>query len=158
MRKTALTFFVFLLAVMAFSQQIASDKVPGPVKQAFTRQFPTAKGVQYGADNGNYKILFMDQGKQNILTYNPAGKLLESEKEISPSGLPKEVTASVTKNFPGYTIVATVKREAFDKGICYEMDLKKGEGGYSVRFSDKGEILQQEARKVEYKVTTKQKK
>jgi hypothetical protein len=81
--------------------------------------------------------------------------VLESDKQITPSQLPKEVLSSVTKNFPGYDMAAVVKREAIDKGICYEMDLKKDDAGYTVRFSDKGEILNKEARKVEFRVTTK---
>ena len=55
-------------------------------------------------------------------------------------------------------MMAIIRREAFDKGICYEMDLKKDNAGYSVRFSDKGEILDKVPRTVEYKVTTKSKR
>jgi hypothetical protein len=159
MKKITIFLTVYLLIAMAaFSQEITPDKVPNPVKQAFGKQFPTANAVKYGLDNAGYKIVFQQQGKECIATYNATGKLLETEKEITPAGLPKEVSASATRNFPGYTIVAAVKREAFDKGICFEMDLKKDDAGYSVRFSDKGEILQKEARKVEFKVTTKSKR
>ena len=54
--------------------------------------------------------------------------------------------------------MTVVRREAPDKGICFEMDLKKNDAGYSVRFSDKGEILQKIVRKVQVKVATKSKK
>jgi uncharacterized protein YxeA len=156
MKKIAIILsFYLLIGLSAFSQEIKPDKVPNPVKQAFVKQFPAAKTVKYGFDNTDYKISFQEQGKECIVTYNATGKLLETEKEITPAGLPKEVSYAVAKNFPGYTIITAVRREAFDKGICFEMDLKKDDAGYSVRFSDKGEILQKKARKVEFRVTTK---
>jgi uncharacterized protein YxeA len=156
MKKIIIVFSVWLLfGLSAFSQEIKPDKVPNPVKQAFVKQYPAAKTVKYGFDNTDYKISFQEQGKECIVTYNATGKLLETEKEITSAGLPKEVSAAVAKKFPGYTIITAVRREAFDKGICFEMDLKKDDAGYSVRFSDKGEILQKKARKVEFKVTTK---
>jgi len=156
MKKIIIVFSAWLLfGLSAFSQEIKPDKVPNPVKQAFVKQFPAARAVKYGLDKTEYKIGFQEQGKECIATYNTTGKLLETEKEITPAGLPKEVSSAVSKNFPGYKIITAVRREAFDMGICFEMDLKKDDAGYSVRFSDKGEILQKKARKVEFKVTTK---
>lgn len=159
MKKVAIVFILSLLIGMdSFSQEITSNKVPNPVRQSFLTQFPTAKMVKYEQNNTDYIISFLEQDKQFIVTYNSSGKVLATDKEIAPAGLPKEVSSSVTKNFPGYKIVTVVKREAIDKGICFEMDLKKDDAGYTVRFSDKGEILQKEPRKVEFKVTTKSKK
>jgi glycine betaine/choline ABC-type transport system substrate-binding protein len=159
MKKIIIVFILSLLTGMAsFSQEITPDKVPTAVKQSFARQFPDAKMVQYEQNNTDYIISFLEQAKQFIVTYNSSGKVLETDKEITQAGIPKEVLSSVTKNFPEYQIVTVVRREAVDKGVCYEMDLKKDDAGYSVRFSDKGEILQKEARKVEFKVTTKGKK
>jgi hypothetical protein len=159
MKKVAIVFSACVLIVLtAYSQELSSDKVPKVVRQAFVRQFPAAKAVKYQSDKMDYQIGFLDQGKECFATYNEAGKLLETQKEIIPAGLPKEVSSAVTKNFPGYAIMIIVRREAYDKGVCYEMDLKKDDAGYSVRFSDKGEILQKVARKVEFKVTTKPKR
>jgi hypothetical protein len=156
MKKRIIVFAAWtLFGLAAFSQEISFDKVPKPVRQAMVRQYPAAKAVKYELDKTVYKIGFRDQGKECIVSYNAVGKLLETEIEITPAGLPKEVSAAAAKNFRGYTIVAAVRREAFDKGICFEMDLKKDDAGYSVRFSDKGEILLKVPRKVEIKVTTK---
>jgi hypothetical protein len=156
MKKIAIVVMLyFLIGLVAFSQEIPPNNVPNAVKQAFAKQFPAAKVVKYGLDKTDYQISFQEQGKECIATYNAAGKLLETEKEITSDGLPKEVSSAVARNFPGYTIVTAVRREALDKGICFEMDLKKDDAGYSVRFSDKGEILHKEARRVQFKVTTK---
>lgn len=159
MKKIAIAVMLcILIGLMVFSQEISPGNVPQPVKLAFAKQFPAAKEVKYGFDKTDYQIDFQEQGKECIATYNAAGKLLGTDKEITPDRLPKEVSSAVAKNFPGYTIITVVRREAPDKGICFEMDLKKDDAGYSVRFSDNGEILQKVARKVQYKVATKSKK
>jgi hypothetical protein len=155
---TSVLFFYLLLGTVGFSQELVSSQVPNAVKLAFAKQFPTANEIKYESEKTDFKIGFQLQGLGCAAVYNAAGKLLETEKEITPGGLPKEVSSSVTKNFPGYTIMTVVRREAFDMGICFEMDLKKDDAGYSVRFSDKGEILQKVARKVEFRVITKSKK
>jgi hypothetical protein len=159
MKKLSTTIILAILVAMtAFSQEITADKVSARVKQSFTKQFPTAKMVKYEQNNSNYIISFLQQDKQFIITYNSAGQITASDIEIDPGKLPIEVSASAQKNFPGYQIMTAIKREAVDMGICYEMDLKKENAGYSVRFSDKGEILQKEARTVQFKVKTNQKR
>ena len=148
----------FLVAMTSFSQEITADKVPAPVKQSFTRQFPAAKMIKYEKDNISYIISFLQQGKQFIITFNSTGQVIASDKEIDPAKLPSAVSASAVKNFPGYQIMTVIKREAIDMGICYEMDLKKEGAGYSVRFSEEGDILQKVPRTVEFKVQTNQKR
>jgi len=159
MRKIAILFSVYLLTGLSvFSQEISPEQVPGKVKQAFAKQFPTAKALKYGLDNTAYKISFLEQGKECIVTYDNTGKLIETEREIASDRLPQKVQSSASKNFPGYSIITAVRREAIDKGVCFEMDLKKDNEGYSVRFSEAGEILQKQARRVQVKVTTKPKR
>jgi len=145
----------FLFGLSAFSQEITADKVPVPVRQTFNKQYPAAKMVKYEKENADYKVSFLQQGKQFIYTYNKAGYLLETDEEIATAAIPKAVTSTINKKFAGYTIMTVVKREAPDKGICYEMDLKKEGDGYTVRFSDQGEILQKIPRTVQFKVATK---
>lgn len=158
MKKYAIALSGFLLAFSLYSQEVSSEQVPVAVRKSFSMQFPSAKSVQYGIESSDYIVLFSDQGSQCIVTYNKSGKLIETQREIAVNKLPAVISASAAKNFPGYTIMDAVKREAADKGVCYETDLKKGDAGYAVRFSESGEILQKEPRKVDYKVSTKTKR
>ena len=144
----------FLFGLTVFSQEITYDKVPSAVRQSFSKKFPAANLVSYEKEEQVYKIGFLEGEKQCFASYDAAGKLLETEKAVDVSTLPKEVTASASKNFKGYTIIEAVRREAFDKGVCYETDLMKDQAGYQVRFSEKGEILLKVARKVEFKMIT----
>jgi len=155
MKNIILISACFLIVSFTFSQELTPASVPNAVKTNFSKQFPSAKMIKYEREDSYYKISFLNLAKSCIVEYNASGNLLETEIEVAPAALPKEVSSSAAKNFPGYTIVTAVRREAPDKGICFEMDLKKDDAGYSVRFSEKGEILQKIARKVQFKVTTK---
>ena len=130
-----------LISLMGFTQKITPDKVPAPVKQAFAKKFPAATDVKYEMEKKDYEINFKDKGVEMSANFDATGKWLETETEIKQSDLPKEVLASVAKNFAGFKISEVAKVESADKGLCYEMDLKKDKEGYEVQFSPKGDIL-----------------
>ncbi|MCX6246994.1 MAG: PepSY-like domain-containing protein [Bacteroidetes bacterium] len=131
-----------LISLMGFTQKITPDKVPTPVKQAFAKKFPAATDdVKYEMEKKDYEINFKDKGVEMSANFDATGKWLETETEIKQSDLPKEVSASVTKNFAGFKISEVAKVEKRDSGLIYEMDLKNDKEGYEVQFSPKGDIL-----------------
>ena len=130
-----------LISLMGYSQKITPDKVPVPVKQAFAKKFPAATDVKYEMEKKDYEINFKDKGVEMSANFDATGKWLETETEIKQSDLPKEVSASVAKNFAGFKITEVAKVETPDKGLIFEMDLKKDKEGYEVQFSPKGDIL-----------------
>ena len=130
-----------LISLMGFTQKITPDEVPAPVKQAFAKKFPGATDVKYELEKKDYEINFKDKGVEMSANFDATGKWLETETEIKVSDLPKEVSASVAKNFAGFKISEVAKTETLDKGLIYEMDLKKDKEGFEVQFSMKGDIL-----------------
>ena len=130
-----------LISLMGFTQKITPDEVPAPVKQAFAKKFPGATDVKYELEKKDYEINFKDKGVEMSANFDATGKWLETETEIKVSDLPKEVSASVAKNFAGFKISEVAKTETLDKGLIYEMDLKKNKEGFEVQFSPKGDML-----------------
>ena len=130
-----------LISLMGYTQKLTVDKVPAPVKEAFTKNFPAATDVKYEMEKKDYEINFKDKGVEMSANFDATGKWLETETEIKESDLPKEVSASVTKNFAGFKISEIAKTETPDKGLIYEMDLKKDKEGFEVQFSSKGDVL-----------------
>jgi hypothetical protein len=130
-----------LISLMGFTQKIAPEKVPAPVKKAFTEKFPAAIDATYKISNNCYKVIFNDKGVETCANYSPTGKWLQTETEISESDLPKEVTASIAKDFADFKISAVTKIETPDKPLFYTMDLKRGNEGYNAQFSPKGDVL-----------------
>ncbi len=130
-----------LTSLMGFTQKVAPDKVPAPVKQAFAKKFPAATDVKYEMEKKDYEINFKDKGVEMSANFDVTGKWLETETEIKESDLPKEVSASVAKSFNGFKISEIAITEAPGKGLVYEMDLKKDKEGFEVQFSPKGDIV-----------------
>ena len=143
MKKIILLLSVCLLiSLMGVTQKVTPDKVPAPVKQAFAKKFPAATDVKYEMEKKDYEINFKDKGVEMSANFDATGKWLETETEIKQSDMPKEVSASIAKNFAGFKISEVAKTETPDKGLIYEMDLKKDkEGRFEVQFSPKGDIL-----------------
>jgi len=116
------------------------EETPDAVKQAFTKMFPTATDMKYEMERDAFEVNFKDKGVEMSADFDKTGKWLETETGITIPDLPKEVSASVAKNFAGYKISEVAKVEC-DKGICYEMDLKSDKEGYEVQFSPKGDVI-----------------
>ena len=130
-----------LISLMGFNQKITPDKVPAPVKQEFAKKFPGATEIKYEMEQKDYEINFKDKGVEMSANFDATGKWLETETEIKESDLPKEVSASVAKNFARFKISEVAKTETPDKGLIYDMDLNKNKEGYEVQFSATGDIL-----------------
>jgi hypothetical protein len=142
MKKFVVLLTVCLIfSIAGYSQVIAPEKVPVPVKKAFSKKFPAAVDVKYEMEKKDYEITFKDEGTEMSAIFDATGAWIETETEIKASDLPAEVSASVKKNFPGFKLSEIVRTETPTMGFSYEMDMKKAKEGYEVQFSLKGEIL-----------------
>jgi len=130
-----------MISLTGYNQKVTPDKVPAAVKQAFAKKFPAATDVKYEMEKSDYEVNFREKGVEMSANFDAAGKWLETETEIKESALPKEVSDSVARNFPGFKITEVARTEAPGKETIYEMDVKKGKDGYEVQFSVKGDIL-----------------
>jgi hypothetical protein len=115
--------------------------VPVAVQQAFTKKFPAATDAKYELKKGNYDITFRDKGVRVFANYDPTGKWLETKTAILESDLPKEVSASLAKDFAGFRISEITTVESPDNPLFYKLELKKGTEGYIAQFSPKGDVL-----------------
>jgi Putative beta-lactamase-inhibitor-like, PepSY-like len=142
MKKLLVVMSAFLLiCLMGFTQKITPEKVPVPVKKAFATKFPAATDAKFELVNNYYNVVFNDKGVGTTAKYSPSGKWLITETSISESDLPKEVSASLAKDFADFKISAVTKVESPDKPLFYTMDLQKEKEGYNAQFSPKGDVL-----------------
>ena len=130
-----------LFSFMGYTQELTPDKVPTSVLQAFAKKFPAATEVKYELKHNNYEIAFRDKGVRGFAKFNPTGKWLDTKTAIVESDLPKEVSASIARDFAGFKSSEVTTVELPDKPLFYMMDLKKGNEGYKVHFSPKGVVL-----------------
>ena len=142
MKKIIVLLSVYLLiSGLTYSQKIADDKVPAPVKQTFAKKFPAATDVKYEMEKKDYEINFIENGVEMSANFDAKGNWLETETAIKETGLPKEVSASLAQNFKGFKISEIARVDKPENVLIYEMDLKKDKEGYEVQFKTNGEIL-----------------
>ena len=131
----------FLFSFMGYTQELTPDKVPTSVLQAFAKKIPAATDVKYELKHNNYEIAYRDKGVRGFAKFNPTGKWLGTKTVIVESDLPKEVSASIAKDFAGFKISEVTTMELPDKPLFYMINLNKDNEGYKVHFSPKGDVL-----------------
>ena len=137
----ALLFACLLAGLTGYSQKVAPERVPAPVRQSFAKKFPAAADVSYEREKKDYEINFKDKGVAMSANFDPYGKWLETETEIKEADLPKEVAAAVAKFYKGYQVSEVTQTESLLMGMSYEMDMKKESDCFEIRFSPEGFVL-----------------
>ncbi len=88
---------VLLLASVTFAQSI---KVPKEVTAAFNKLYPTVKTVEWKKEGkSNFEAKFKENGMSTAVVFEPNGKVMETEKEVSFSVLPKSAGDYIAAHF-----------------------------------------------------------
>ena len=146
-----------LFTLLGFSQRLTADKVPAPVKQAFSKKFPGAAGVQYGMGKKGYEILFREHGVEKSATFDTAGNWLETETAVTEADIPGAVVNAIVKDFTGFAIFKVLKVELPGKDPVYKTNLMNETEGFNVEFSARGDLLKKEPLKKEKPAAPKKK-
>ena len=80
-----------LAGTLAFAQNIkktGANKIPPTVVNAFHKDFPAAKDVEWEKEGANYEAGFVLNKQEISALYDGAGKKLETEQEIATAQLP----------------------------------------------------------------------
>jgi hypothetical protein len=140
MKKIAL-FGLLLIGTAAFAQKVNSDNVPEVVKTSFKTKFATAEKVQWEMDYENYEAEFKMNKLEYEAKFDKEGKWLETESPIKPSDISQAAKDYLNSNFAGYEVTEAEKVETPDKGIMYELDIKKAEAKYEISISEGGKLI-----------------
>ena len=134
---------IFAITGFAYSvnaQAIKESKVPAPVVSAFQKMYPSITDVDWSVEDGNYEAEYDMNKMEASVTFDANGNLVETEKEIDISQLPKGIAEYVSKNYGGVSI-----KEASEitdkKGIkTYEAEIK----GKDLIFDASGKFIREE--------------
>lgn len=140
-KLNVLILILVFFSSLTFAQKVTPDKVPANVKQAFLKEYPKAMESGWRVDNETYQVFFNVNGVKHAAKFDKDGKWIDKEVRINLAELPKEVTASIAKNFAGYKSYEAEKVETPNKGTLYNVGLEKEKEFMEVHFSLKGEVL-----------------
>lgn len=109
-------------------EKVKKGKVSPPesVKVSFAKLFPTAEEVKWEKEeDGNYEAEYELNENEQSSTFDPTGKLLETEVEIKISELPVNVMTYVHSNFPAAKVKEASKITDAKGTITYEAEVKR---------------------------------
>lgn len=132
-----------LVAVMitsfTFAQKIKENAVPSVVKNAFQKQYPSAKEVKWEMENGNYEVNFDLNEVDHSVLMDVNGKVLETEVEIKITELPAGVLEYVKNNYSGQKVKEAAKITDAKGIITYEAEIK----GKDLIFDSNGKFIKE---------------
>ena len=148
MKQILIPVAMLLIVGSASGQKLKESEVPVAVKEAFKKQFATAKSVKWSKEGTDeFEAEFKSGKDEQAANFDKSGKWLITETEISEKSLPAAVQATIKKDFSGYKIEETEKADTPDKGSFFEIKLEKGEKTIIVQVSSDGKVLKQEEEK-----------
>lgn len=132
---------VFLLFTKStFAQNIDQSKVPAVVLNTFQLKFPIAEDVKWKKNKEDYQINFKVNNKENKLTLNYKGNVLEHSQDLYISEIPKVVLETIKTRVPYFDVQDADKREKGSK-TTYEIKFKIDEKYRYFWINEKGELL-----------------
>jgi len=126
----------FTIIASASAQKLDASKVPAPVKESFSKQYPTAK-ASWKKEGSNYEAEFKNNGTEMSAVYDAGGKLKESETDIKISELPPSVMPYVNEHYKGKKITEASKITMANGTIEYEAEVE----GKDLMFDANGKFI-----------------
>jgi uncharacterized membrane protein YkoI len=116
--------FLYLIgfAFTAGAQDIAADKVPYAVLNAFQGKFPNVQEVQWEMKGEVYKAEFEFASRDHELSIDKAGTIVRHKEDFPKKQLSNAIQQRLSTDFPTYKLDDADKIE-MDGKVFYEVDL-----------------------------------
>ena len=141
MKKVIFLAGSLIYSILSFAQEVQSKEVPSIVLNTFKQNFPKASDVEWKLKNGEYKVEFEIGRTDHEAWLNTKGNVVKHKQEIPSNKLPKEVAASINKNYKGYRIADAEKIESGQK-VVYKVELKAASREEDVVFDQSGKLVE----------------
>lgn len=127
------------------AQKINESEVPQVVKTAFAKAYPSATGVKWDKENGNFEASFNQNKKNMSVLLDGMGMIKEVETEIEKTALPKAIQEALRKDYADYKVEESAT--IISNGVTtYETEVEKGEKSFDLIFDVNGKLLKKEAK------------
>jgi hypothetical protein len=127
MKKTMFLLAFGFAAITANAQKMKEADVPPSIKAGFSKLYPAAKVDKWEKEKSNYEAEFHDGKTEMSVLLGPNGQLLETEKEINATQLPKAATDYVAKNLAGKKIKEAAQITDAKGIVTYEAEVDEAD-------------------------------
>ena len=123
MKKSILVTLSLVVVSFSFAQKGHKTEIPAPVKTAFAKQFPQAKGVKWEKEDGNFEAEFDLNKVEQSAVFDAQGNLVETEMEIKASDVPKAAMDYAKTHYPGKKIKEMARITDAKGVVSYELEI-----------------------------------
>lgn len=141
--KTLLAVLGLGLAVtQANAQKPGAGDVPELLRNSLERNFGI-RDADWDKEGENYEANFEERGKEMSVLFDPAGSVLETEREIGKGELPKAVITVLRHDYPDFQLEESAVIEA-NGVITYETEVENAEQTFDLIFDADGKLIKKE--------------
>jgi hypothetical protein len=127
-----------LISTSVIAQKVKSADVPAAVKTALQQKYPSASGVTWEKEKGNFEANWGGASKEdNSVQFTPAGVFVEQVVAMPVAQLPAAVTDYVHTHYAGAKITEAGKVTDAQGRTRYEAEVK----GKDLLFDEKGNFI-----------------
>lgn len=132
---------LFIMAVLVISLVACAQKPPKAVTDNFNSKFSGATKIKWDQEEENeWEAEFKMNGEKMSVSFDNAGKWMETESELKKSDLPGIVLSAINQEFEGWKIEGIEKLDSPDF-TGYELSVEKGKQEFEVQVSPDGKII-----------------
>ncbi len=128
---------LFMMTFVSFAQKIKEQNVPQVVKNALIQKFPKATKLKWDKEGENFEASFDLDDVDNSVLFNKAGRIIETEVEITTTQLPETVLNYLRTNYKDQKIKEAAKITSENGKVTYETEIK----GKDLLFDENGKLL-----------------
>jgi hypothetical protein len=122
----------------ACCQTVPDASVPEAAKTACMQKFPSAKGIKWEKENGNYEANWGGKsGEDHSVQFTSSGNFVEMEIAINPHQLPAAAVSYVKKHYTGTPIREAGKITDARGSVTYEAEIH----GKDLIFDSRGNFV-----------------
>ncbi|HXA00635.1 MAG TPA: PepSY-like domain-containing protein [Cytophagaceae bacterium] len=116
--------------------------VPEDIRDKFKTLYPSAGNVQWNKEIKNYKVFFIDSGRNISVSFDKKGNVRKTEIKIEEKEVPDAVMKTINKEYHQAKLISFSRIDSRHT-IQYAaiMDIKKED--YIVFFTPEGKIIRQ---------------
>ena len=120
------------------AQKVKDADVPAAVKSALMKKYPSATGVGWEKEKGNFEANWGGRSREdNSVVFTPEGSFVEQVVAIPVSSLPAGVATYVKAHYPGAKITEAGKVTDAQGKTSYEAEVK----GKDLIFDETGNFI-----------------
>ncbi len=138
--KTAIALLLVAgLGASATAQDIAEDKLPQEVRNAFQARFTSAESVEWETKGELYEADFKVGSRDHEVSIDKSGKITRHKEDFPKKQLPKAIQEQLSGEFKAFKLDDADKIE-MDGKVFYEVDLDGEAEDREVLFTEDGKV------------------